>query len=186
MFRDWFKMVMLVGLSSAAIFAQGGDQRIPQIKSQSQTKVLYLEGFRPHSTIVNVKNRALMKDTPTVFLLETPNEFRSNIGAGFLEITQKWSKDHPNSLVIEVHTNTLFQTKRKDYARRSYVWVLDDGENLNIRLVELGACDARTMLLDNEDEKEILVAPEKYAEFKQKVIAAEKTAKERKLGVWSP
>lgn len=67
----------------------------------------------------------------------------------------------------------------------SNVWVVDGNDNLNMQLVRKGACEAKTVLLNEEDEGHILIKEEVYKEFKKKVIEAETQAKKESLGIWA-
>lgn len=150
----------------------------------SQKPSMILDSFRPHSTIVRVRNRNAMQDSPAVFLIEASHETRSKVDSQFYELLKQWTEEHPNSEVIEIVSRALMPGKSKDYARESYVWVKDGNLNLNLRLVELGACNARTMLVDLDDEAQLLVDAQLYRDFKQKILSAEQSAKEQKLGIW--
>ena len=66
----------------------------------------------------------------------------------------------------------------------SYVWVIDGEVNLNIELVRKGACDSRTMLVDEAVEANLLVDKQRYLDFKRRIIEAEAIAKSNKSGLW--
>ena len=183
MMKNTFRLLSLISIICVGLaFAQDGKNKKSR-QSKQQSNILILKKFDPPTVGVIVRNSEKLK-IPTIFSLDTPSIYQANLDVSFHKITKKWLSDHPDSLVIEVHRYPVFPQKGIEYARESYVWVIDGDENLNIQLVKNGACDAKTMLLNKEYEKDILVAKEKYDGFKQKIIEAEKTAKENKLGVW--
>ena len=166
-----------------SVLAQNNTRKQDTDKSNLQSDLLILEKFNPPTTLVTVKNSKKLK-IPTVFLLETPSGYRACTDPSFYKITNKWFVDHPNSLVIEVFSIPIFPNKQIEYGKQSYVWVVDGADNLNIELVQKGACEAKSMLLDDETEKDILIESNRYIEFKRRILEAEQKAREIGLGIW--
>jgi hypothetical protein len=145
-----------------------------------------VERFRPPIyTIVVVK---LQKEPkyPTSFDLQTPHVSSTKINYPLVgEIVTRWLSDHPKSKAVEVFVLPVFPNGKKKYGVVSYIWVVDGSENLNIQMVRNGACEARTVLLDEGDEKGALISKEAYRAFREKVIEAEVQAKKERLGIWA-
>jgi hypothetical protein len=179
-----FSLLALISLSIAAmVSAQQGTSRL-QISADQFESYFRLEGFLPHSTGVIIKNSNQFQ-IPTIFSLNTPSEYRVRRHRTFHEITERWSVERPDSRVVVVHYNAVYPNTDTSYARNGYVLVIWKDQILNIELVRRGACTSRTMLLHEDDEKDILIDAQIYSEFKKRIIEAEISAKHEGIGIWS-
>jgi hypothetical protein len=109
------------------------------------------------------------------------------LGSGFLQadtsrsmtaIIRKWMKAHPDAVVVPV----VEFDRAPNGMRLEWVWLEDGTDNLNQELVRTGACAAGTMAAPPGTE--VLVAPERYAAFQRPLAALERSAREKRLGIW--
>jgi hypothetical protein len=147
------------------------------------TNVLTLEKFLPWSTILFIERRKSI-DIPTIYSLEAPKDRRVKVNPDFERIKTEWSAKYPRSSVIEIHHYPLFESQGLNHGREAYVWIIADGNILNIELVRKGACTAQAMLLDSVNEPYISIPKGLYDEIKKRIVDAEKMAQADGIGIW--
>jgi hypothetical protein len=152
-------------------------------RTSHQSDEMRVEAFRPPIFTIVVVKLSKERKYPTSFELKAPHVNSTKIDYKIVgKVTSEWLEQHPNSKAVEIYRLPVFPNGKKEYGIVSYVWVVDKNEKLNIQLVQRGACEARTFLLDDEDD--LLINKKDYEEFKRKVIEAEEQAKKKNLGIW--
>jgi hypothetical protein len=121
-------------------------------------------------------------DTNTLFCLMAHGYFRSAT-TNVQHVVDGWLKEHPKAVIVKVVTGGPVLAKQPN-SKRSFVWIMEGTNNLNLELVRKGCLGPETQML-NPNEKP-LVPQADYDAFVQRVTNAGEEAKALKLGIWKP
>lgn len=126
---------------------------------------------------------------PVGFAADQPNNMYTLMGAGFLRrptspdfdrIVAEWLASHPEAKVVVVDVSGPL-LEGKPESTLVYVWIVDGAENLNVHLVERGACEGAMM----QPFGTVLVDPEPLESFRLRVLEAGQRARAARLGIWA-
>ena len=135
-----------------------------------------------------------------VYCLLGSGFFRSPRTDNIDSLIVSWTKSHPEAVIIPVYSHGPVFTDAPD-SRITYCWIVDKGDTLNLTMVRGGHVPGGTMErpqtwdeMDREKRKlfhgdgkpneKVLIDDKAYRDFLEKVLAAEKYARERNLGIW--
>ncbi len=111
-------------------------------------------------------------------------EGNSSCDSGLVrKIQDQWVKEFKQSLAIEVLRSNSLKIDKNFPASKSFFWINSGDENLNVRLVESGACPSAAMLIPDTERENLLVRSELYEEFRLRILDAERKSKEAKSSI---
>jgi len=135
------------------------------------------------STITWTGHFGSRKEEPqNAYTLMTQGGFRAPTSANLKDLVKTWLDKHPKAESVLVYTLEGMLTAVPD-SKMKAVWIVDGNENLNLYLVQNGACPAGTMVLNPGDETPLTKAEYEY--FEKEVWEAQKIAKLEKIGIWA-
>jgi hypothetical protein len=140
-------------------------------------------------------------DKNTTYCLLGQGFFRSHSSSNSDNLLKSWLTNHSNAIVLKVSTLTTYEKSNEPH-NLIYCWVIEGNETLNNYLIREGCYPGGTMqrpqtwdemsneekeLYDNTDKSKVTVHIDKkvYDYFIEKIKAAEKYAKDNKLGIWA-
>jgi hypothetical protein len=120
-------------------------------------------------------------DSKILYSLLSVGFFRGEFGSNFESVRNTWIAKHLQASLIPVFEYP--GTERMPGSKIVVVWIADKRENLNVELVRRGCLAAEYLYAP--PSVHLLVTPTQYEHFRNMVVAAEKVAKARRLGIWS-
>ena len=117
-----------------------------------------------------------------IYSLMTQGEFLAPTADNIQDSINSWLQKHPSAEAIIVYKLQPVMTEMPDSTMKS-VWVTDGKDNLNVYLASIGALPAATLLLKPGDDTS--VTRQDYESYSKRVIDAEETARQEKLGIWA-
>ena len=117
----------------------------------------------------------------SIFCLMARGFFQMSISPEMPGLMEAWLRDHPKAVVVPVASLGPLSDKDPE-SKMTFVWIVDGEHNLNLELVRQGCFAPQTETIGKQQKLEMPQAD--YDAFVQKVLAAGKDAKEKKLGVW--
>jgi hypothetical protein len=131
-------------------------------------------------------------DRHALFCLMGLGWLRAETSANFEQLIKGWLKQHPKAIVTPVYSTGPVSTRDLE-SRFTWVWLDDGPANINEYLVRRGGCSCITMKIggpltrtaDGQSwDSGLLVSKTAYRRFLERVIKAEKQAREERLGIW--
>jgi hypothetical protein len=136
------------------------------------------------------------KDPAIFYSLLSVGYFKPQISYDFSDVKNAWIAEHPKAIVRAVLTRERFND-RVPGSRFNFIWIVDGDEVLNVHLVRHGCVAAAQMFsLSDEDmqtsrnqlgmpKDKLQISQKEYDKVKNRLIAAENSAKSERLGIWS-
>ncbi len=113
-----------------------------------------------------------IKEEPqNVYTLMTQGGILAPRSVNLEDLVKEWLEKHPKAESILVYTLEGMSTNVPD-SKMKAVWVVDGKENLNLYLVQNGACPAGTMVLNPGDETPLTKT--EYESFEKEVWEAQR------------
>ena len=94
-----------------------------------------------------------------------------------------WLKMHPAASMVSVAIDEKFDS-RNSKSKLIFVWVVDGAESLGVDLVGNG-CASANFLYTVQPGTKLQISPHNFQRMKDRLVAAETSARAAKLGIWS-